>query len=142
MSYLEVEVLEQPQQHVSNLDLQEPDLPFISPDFEFLDSVVKEFAGKVLRFTRIRDHEVVGIIVATLHSRTLLVGEHLNLVNIQIDQSSPELLEKYEYYHPERYDPALADRNFRFASFAFQEDPKVTDLLVFPVGGCSIECLE
>ncbi|MBP9715176.1 MAG: hypothetical protein KBD52_01670 [Candidatus Pacebacteria bacterium] len=127
---------------MSTLDLQEEGLDFISPDFEFLDSVVQEFKGKVLRITRMKGDVVVGTVVGTLHSRTLVFGEHINLVNIQTDKSSVELLKKYKYYHPKRYKRLLSKRNFRFASAVFQENPRTSDLLVFPVGGCTIECIE
>ena len=99
-------------------------------NIELIEEVVERFAQKEVTITDNQGHILV---VGTLHSATFQAGQYLNLINIQLDKSSKEFLEKEEYYTPKDLNPEKIIKNFRFTSDKFNEDPETTDLLVMPV---------
>ena len=106
-------------------------------NIELIKQVVDKFANKEVTIT---DNNGKVLVVGTLHSATLEVGQYLNLINIQIDKSSKEFLEKEGYYNPQNYNPEKGIQNFKFASDRFNENPEKTDLLVMPIHECVLFC--
>ena len=106
-------------------------------NIELIKKVVERFAQKEVTIT---DNQGRVLVVGTLHSATFEAGQYLNLVNIQLDKSSKEVLDKEGYYNPKSYDRKKGIHNFKFASDRFNEDPETTDLLVMPVHGCLLFC--
>jgi hypothetical protein len=109
----------------------------IENNIELIEEVVEMFSQKEVTIT---DKNGKILVVGTLHSATFEAGQYLNLINIQLDKSSKEILDKEGYYNPKNYNPEKGIQNFKFASDRFKEDPETTDLLVMPVHGCLLFC--
>jgi len=110
-----------------------------SEEGNVFDNVIKCFAGKEVVLTN-GNLKIVG----TLHSATLIFGNHLNLTRVKEEQCTPGVLKELHYYHPRNFKPELKPkhRNYAFVSAAFtaEKDPEKDDLLVVPVGGCTLTC--
>jgi hypothetical protein len=103
---------------------------------EAWEAIAKQFSGKIVVLKN-GDAKVTG----KFHSLTMICGSHINLTEVQEDNSTPEVLEGLNYYHPRNYNPELGFQNFGVVSAAFmKEDPQKVDLLVVPASGCILEC--
>ncbi|MDQ5954805.1 MAG: hypothetical protein QG583_733 [Patescibacteria group bacterium] len=120
--------------NLENADKEENDREH---NIELIKKAVEKFSQKEVTIT---DHQGKVLVVGTLHSATFEAGQYINLVNIQLDKSSKEVLDKEEYYSPKNYNSEKGIHNFRFISDKFNEDPETTDLLVMPVHGCLLFC--
>lgn len=106
---------------------------------DVFENVIKCFKGKEITLMQ-GELKIIG----TLHSVTLIFGNHLNLTKVKEDECSPCVLEQLHYYHPRNFNPELNPkyRNYGFVSAAFtnDNDPEKDDLLVVPVDGCTLTC--
>ena len=127
----------------SSINTEEKDLKkFFHGDLGFPtneDSTLFDFLVNKYQGTKIVVYSGNYKVNGTLHSATMIWGNHLNLTSVNEEDCTPGILEQFHYYHPRNYKPELEERNFGFVSAAFAEDPQKTDLLVIPVDGCRIQ---